>query len=639
MQRRVVGILILVLALAAAITGCSQPPGSFAVTLDNSTVAVPQGETGQALLTITPQNGFRGTVDLVLQMQDGSQAPAGFAVEPNSVSVSGNEPVATIVSFAAPADMPASLQHMRLLAVSGSTRAEVSFDMDVKPSGRHWTQRGIPFRGMTYGTRFVGVGLNYVSTSDDGVNWESRPLDITSPLNKVAYGGGVYVAVGDNGIIFTSSDGVSWTLQESGVVSNLHGVTYGNGLFVAVGDGGTVLTSSDGKTWTGQTAGSGTTSYLGVTYGNNLYVAVASDGTIITSSDGATWASGSAATNALYDVTYGVVNGNGIFVAVGAGGTIVTSPDGTNWTAVNSTVTDPLDSVIYDAGGGLFVAVGAGSIVTSTDGSTWTPQTVPGGVSYLASVASNGSLYVASGAYGSVLTSEDATTWTLVTRSLPWASDAAFGNDAFVIVGGTSILRSADGAHWLPQANPAGSDLYGVTYGASGFVAVGDSGTIVTSSDGASWTDRTANSGTTNDLYGIAYGNGLFVAAGAGGTVLTSTDGANWTPHYTGINDWLGDVAYGNGIFVINTGQGMLLKSTDGVSWNATYTGYGFFWRLAYADGLFIVPSDIGQVLVSRDGEEWVFRRTGSLSDLFCVTYGMGRIVVAGSGGAILTSP
>ncbi|WP_457630780.1 WD40/YVTN/BNR-like repeat-containing protein, partial [Oceanithermus sp.] len=579
MQRRVVGILILVLALAAAITGCSQPPGSFAVTLDNSTVAVPQGETGQALLTITPQNGFQGTVDLVLQMQDGSQAPAGFAVEPNSVSVSGNEPVATIVSFAAPADMPASLQHMRLLAVSGSTRAEVSFDMDVKPSGRHWTQRGIPFRGMTYGTRFVGVGLNYVGTSDDGVNWESRPLDITSPLNKVAYGGGVYVAVGDDGIIFTSSDGVSWTLQESGVVSNLHGVTYGNGLFVAVGSGGTVLTSSDGKTWTDQTAGSGTTySLCSVAYGDGLFVAVGDVGTVLTSTDGANWTdqtAGSGTTSPLCDVTYGVVNGNGLFVAVGSFGTIVTSPDGANWTAVNSPVTDLLDSVIYDAGGGLFVAVGASSIVTSSDGSTWTPQTVPGGVSDLHSVASNGSLYVAGGAYGSVLTSEDATTWTLVTRSLPWPSDAAFGNDAFVIVGGTSITRSADGAHWLPQANPAGNDLYGVTYGASGFVAVGDSGTIVTSSDGANWTDRTASSGTTNDLYSVAYGGGVYVAVGDGGTIVTSSDGASWTDRTasSGTTNDLYGIAYGNGLFVAAGAGGTVLTSTDGANWTPHYTG------------------------------------------------------------------
>jgi hypothetical protein len=51
-------------------------------------------------------------------------------------------------------------------------------------------------------------------------------------------------------------------------------------------------------------------------------------------------------------------------------------------------------------------------------------------------------------------------------------------------------------------------------------VAVGYPGTILTSPDGETWTQRT--SGTTVGLYGVAYGNGTFVAVGEGGTILTS---------------------------------------------------------------------------------------------------------------------
>ena len=40
-------------------------------------------------------------------------------------------------------------------------------------------------------------------------------------------------------------------------------------------------------------------------------------------------------------------------------------------------------------------------------------------------------------------------------------------------------------------------------------VAVGSSGSILTSSDGTSWDNRT--SGTTNHLYGVTYGNGTFM--------------------------------------------------------------------------------------------------------------------------------
>ena len=59
-----------------------------------------------------------------------------------------------------------------------------------------------------------------------------------------------------------------------------------------------------------------------------------------------------------------------------------------------------------------------------------------------------------------------------------------------------------------------------MTYGNGLFVAVGGSGTILTSPDGVTWTART--SGTGNGLRGVAYGNNTFVAVGEYGTILTS---------------------------------------------------------------------------------------------------------------------
>jgi len=59
------------------------------------------------------------------------------------------------------------------------------------------------------------------------------------------------------------------------------------------------------------------------------------------------------------------------------------------------------------------------------------------------------------------------------------------------------------------------------------FVAVGDNGTILTSSDGTTWTSRT--SGTTEYLRGGAYGNSTLVVVGASGTILTSSNGTSWT--------------------------------------------------------------------------------------------------------------
>ena len=58
------------------------------------------------------------------------------------------------------------------------------------------------------------------------------------------------------------------------------------------------------------------------------------------------------------------------------------------------------------------------------------------------------------------------------------------------------------------------------------FVAVGYSGTILTSTDAENWSS--VNSGTTNPLYEVEYGNGYFITTGYEGTLLASTDGNNW---------------------------------------------------------------------------------------------------------------
>jgi photosystem II stability/assembly factor-like uncharacterized protein len=69
--------------------------------------------------------------------------------------------------------------------------------------------------------------------------------------------------------------------------------------------------------------------------------------------------------------------------------------------------------------------------------------------------------------------------------------------------------------------------LEDITFGNNQFVAVGDRGTILTSTDGATWTPRT--SGTTEWLRDITFGNNQFVAVGFNDTILTSPDGTTWT--------------------------------------------------------------------------------------------------------------
>jgi len=233
---------------------------------------------------------------------------------------------------------------------------------------------------------------------------------------------GLFVTVGDNGIILTSSDGISWTKRTSGTTKNLYGVTYGNSTFVTVGDNATILTSSDGTTWTNTSTNKRTTlryfskadtnHLYGVTYGDDLFVTVGGNATIFTSSDGTTWTErdGLRSTWATPKYLKGVTYRKKLFVAVGRNGLILNSPDGITWKQRKSGTKYNLVGITYR--NGLFVSVGKnGKIVTSFDGNWWVKRTyvLP---DWLNGVTYGNGTFVTVGDNGVIITSSDGISWT-----------------------------------------------------------------------------------------------------------------------------------------------------------------------------------------------------------------------------------
>lgn len=162
------------------------------------------------------------------------------------------------------------------------------------------------------------------------------------------------------------------------------------------------------------------------------------------------------------------------------------------------------------------------------------------------------------------VTSAFALTWTQQSSGTtqPLRS-VAHGGSQFVAVGQSgTILTSPDGTNWTTQTSGTTQHIYSVGYGGSQFVAVGDSGTILTSPDGVTWTART--SGTTQHLRGVVYDGSQFVMTGWGGTILTSSDGVTWTADTSGTTTHLYGVAYnGTDTFVVVGYSDMVLTSGD----------------------------------------------------------------------------
>ena len=98
-------------------------------------------------------------------------------------------------------------------------------------------------------------------------------------------------------------------------------------------------------------------------------------------------------------------------------------------------------------------------------------------------------------------------------------------------------------------------------------------------------------------LSSAAYGNGIYVAVGNYGFMMRSTDGDTWAKVSSGVEDELGDVAYGNGVFVA-VGGSTILVSSDGLTWNEQTPPAGFYsYSIAFGNGSFVAINSTSSAL------------------------------------------
>ena len=237
---------------------------------------------------------------------------------------------------------------------------------------------------ITYGNIFVSVavsGVYFAMDSPDGEVFRgtSSPDNAgATEFESIAYGNGVYVAVGHLGknqsgyVICVSTDGHNFTGTNGPDSGTWYDVTFGDGRFVAIAYDGShrAMWSDDGYGWT-LSQPVKLESWESVTYGDGKFVAVNSTSNeIMYSSDGDVWEYAIAPRNFWTSITYG----NNRFVAVGKYGryNIMYSDDGITWTETPQPEENYWNGVIY--GDDKFVAVassGDNRVMYSYDGITW----------------------------------------------------------------------------------------------------------------------------------------------------------------------------------------------------------------------------------------------------------------------------
>lgn len=326
-------------------------------------------------------------------------------------------------------------------------------------SGPHTFGSGFSSSGsLAFGNGvFVAVGnAGLIFTSPDGITWTSRTSPLGSGLD-VAFGDGLFVMVGETGQMATSTDGVTWTSRTSGFgTTKIYGVGYGSGLWVAVGELGTMTTSTNGTTgWTSRVSGFGATTIYGVGYGNGMWVAVGDSGTLTSSANGTTGWTLRTSTFGVSHI-YAIEFGNGLFIAVGEIGKIASSADAILWQARNSGIIGDIVECAY--ANGQFIAAGFSAEVSlSQTGLVWAKRTSGLGALVISGLAFGNNVLVAIASAGS--------SWTSA-RPADYASEAELLNDALAPVPG-AYKTYPPGGYFRLGSSPAGVVTADVTQGAA----------------------------------------------------------------------------------------------------------------------------------------------------------------------------
>jgi hypothetical protein len=231
----------------------------------------------------------------------------------------------------------------------------------------------------------------------------------------------------------------------------------------------------------------------------------------------------------------------------------------------------------------------------------------------------------------------------------------AVGNSGTLFAGDvnyTSTIPPGVTAWTQATSIPTGfvSDLSAVTSSGSQYIALGTDGSIVTSTDGNTWTSAApiANNGfTMNSLaFGLVSSAARYVAVGNGGNIFVSTDLVTWTPAASNTTNDLYDISFPKDAFVATGANGTLLTSADAITWTVqssnTLTGLrGTTYGTGPADGAsaqYVVVGDSGTILTSTDGTTWSLITPAPLpQDLRAIRFGS-RFVAVGQGGAVVYS-
>jgi hypothetical protein len=492
------------------------------------------------------------------------------------------------------------------------------------------------------------------ATSTNAIQWTFRTSGINKDIYQMINDGINYFGVGAAGTLIVSTNAIQWSFRTSGFgTTDINSITYNASLtekYLIGGDAGLTRTSTDGFIWIARSSLFKNQALNTVSNANNIYIAGGSltstptagtatavswtgngpSGTVtyLLGAGGGTAASDTAVTGGT-GATGAPIFRNALYATDGLSGAAGKSLNG----PANDSPTQVNTFQVSGGGGGAFNTNTGGNSNSYYYGNTYTNGGNASGASGADGIPGSYTGNIGGGGGGGGALSSGFNTW--INRTSGFTASVinlAYGSSTYLMCN-TGLRSSTDSLIWFLRT-PAGFGSTAVnyvtysTFNSGEFLAGGRA-------ESAIWVQRT--SGTSNSINAVMYDGTNFFAGGNSGTLIASTDGITWTSRTSGTTVTIGNATQGggNGLvyaagqthpYVFCGGVGLLSSSTNGIQWRLRSTGesvvrYGITFGTS-PTATYVISSTNGRISTSTDTIHWVLRTSGNGAfDIYSLVY------------------
>lgn len=291
-------------------------------------------------------------------------------------------------------------------------------------------------------------------------------------------------------------------------------------------------------------------------------------------------------------------------------------------------------SNVWLAGG---IASGSISLMYSSNGRSWSDTDF--GPDTVNSIAASSSRFVVGSDAGlSYGTSSSFTGASYSTNSMWRCHDVAYDGTTWVAVGPidsnnpattTTLAYSTDGVTWDTPTTTFSDRGTSVAWGSNLWVAIGGTtDTVLTSSDGSTWTSLGSNDPQFTNPISVRYVNGLWVVTqDSTPSTYYSQNGSNWYP----FNDAQpGRISVGNDI---SSSSLYSINATTPTSWTAISNPLKSVYTIQQSNSTLLIGGETGLYKSTNNGSSWTVVPTNNTGTITSLRYKNGVWFAVGTSG------